>query len=291
MPAIKKLTVHLCSVQKLMIKNERTSVRPEREKNQVSGKTVARKQYVHINSLKEVPEPHKTLISNAIASHPDLANCFNVIKFDETYRTTSLLSYPTLGDAAFPELAESWVLSSDGKMKYRDYRQSLNPPILHRKELLLPSNHPGVADAIRLTSELEEIGAFDDTTRIGYRKQWNLLLRSLGFFIEELSLVPIGNASEEELTPHEEDASILRHRTALVRDSLSAPVQLLFRYGILHSQVMFFDYGCGRGDDVRGVQALGIKSDGWDPYFANEAQRLTDLPPAGVPVISREVRV
>jgi DNA phosphorothioation-associated putative methyltransferase len=29
-----------------------------------------------------------------------------------------------------------------------------------------------------------------------------------------------------------------------------------------------FDYGCGRGDDLRGLRENGIEAQGWDPYFA-----------------------
>src|SRR5215472_7550214 len=31
-----------------------------------------------------------------------------------------------------------------------------------------------------------------------------------------------------------------------------------------------FDYGCGRGDDIRGLAANGIAAYGWDPHYAPE---------------------
>jgi hypothetical protein len=59
-----------------------------------------------------------------------------------------------------------------------------------------------------------------------------------------------------------------RHRTALVRYGFSAPVQTLARYGFLDGSNALFDYGCGRGDDVRGLVENGITASGWDPYHA-----------------------
>jgi DNA phosphorothioation-associated putative methyltransferase len=39
-----------------------------------------------------------------------------------------------------------------------------------------------------------------------------------------------------------------------------------------------FDYGCGRGSDVRHLSRLGLVAHGWDPAFApHEPQRPADL--------------
>lgn len=66
---------------------------------------------------------------------------------------------------------------------------------------------------------------------------------------------------------------IPRHRTALTRDGLSRPVRLALRDGLLQSTSTFFDYGCGRGSDVRILREHGISSDGWDPNHAPDAKR------------------
>jgi DNA phosphorothioation-associated putative methyltransferase len=59
-----------------------------------------------------------------------------------------------------------------------------------------------------------------------------------------------------------------RHLTALQRYGFSAPVQSLARFGFLDGQWSLFDYGCGRGDDVRGLIENGLDAAGWDPYYA-----------------------
>ena len=49
---------------------------------------------------------------------------------------------------------------------------SKNPPILHRKELLLPSDHPQVPTFAALTQQLESLSFFQDARRIGLLREW-----------------------------------------------------------------------------------------------------------------------
>ena len=59
-----------------------------------------------------------------------------------------------------------------------------------------------------------------------------------------------------------------RERTAIRRRGLSAPMQSLKQYGYLSGRHSVFDFGCGRGDDVRILRQKGVSAEGWDPYFA-----------------------
>jgi DNA phosphorothioation-associated putative methyltransferase len=59
--------------------------------------------------------------------------------------------------------------------------------------------------------------------------------------------------------------TVARHRTALTRTRLSRPVALALDDNLLGPDLTFFDYGCGRGDDIRHLTALGIAAAGWDP--------------------------
>lgn len=58
---------------------------------------------------------------------------------------------------------------------------------------------------------------------------------------------------------------IARHRTALVRRDLSRPLAQALADQILSPECSVFDYGCGRGDDLRNLATLGISAGGWDP--------------------------
>ncbi|PBA28933.1 SAM-dependent methyltransferase [Mycobacterium intracellulare] len=58
---------------------------------------------------------------------------------------------------------------------------------------------------------------------------------------------------------------IARQRTAMSRGTLSRPIALALSDGVLCTTQSVFDYGCGRGDDLRNLGALGYRVDGWDP--------------------------
>lgn len=58
---------------------------------------------------------------------------------------------------------------------------------------------------------------------------------------------------------------VARHKTALTRVALSRPLATAAADGLLDPNGSVFDYGCGKGDDIRHLRALGHDVDGWDP--------------------------
>jgi DNA phosphorothioation-associated putative methyltransferase len=66
---------------------------------------------------------------------------------------------------------------------------------------------------------------------------------------------------------------VARDRTALTRHQLSRPMKLALEDGLLSPERSFFDYGCGRGDDVRLLSDAGYRSAGWDPNHRPETAR------------------
>jgi len=47
----------------------------------------------------------------------------------------------------------------------------------------------------------------------------------------------------------------------------------LQRFGFLDGPQSLFDYGCGRGDDLRLLSELNVPASGWDPVFRPDAER------------------
>ena len=47
------------------------------------------------------------------------------------------------------------------------------------------------------------------------------------------------------------EKTISRFRTAMRRFRLSRPAALAWEHGLIRPGASFFDYGCGRGDDIR----------------------------------------
>lgn len=62
-------------------------------------------------------------------------------------------------------------------------------------------------------------------------------------------------------------------RTALFRYQLSRPVRSALDDGLLREGLNFFDYGCGRGDDIRLLGEAGFATSGWDPVHQPQAVR------------------
>jgi DNA phosphorothioation-associated putative methyltransferase len=66
---------------------------------------------------------------------------------------------------------------------------------------------------------------------------------------------------------------VARHRTAMSRTTLSRPLATAVTDQLLTVGASVFDYGCGRGDDVRNLCILGYRANGWDPNYLPEGER------------------
>jgi DNA phosphorothioation-associated putative methyltransferase len=246
---------------------------------ETSGKIIGAKRYIPSESIAELPGEIRATIEKAVeALRPYGPPTYNVLRIEEPLQRIAFLSYPELGWVPFPRLDSSWRFDvASSQVTYRSYAESLNPPILHRTELLLPDSNPNKERCRMLTSDCERLGLFDQPTTIGYSKQWDALIQQRGYELVGFELRPIGNAidtpSDLVADPSNESVEILRHLTALSRTGLSAPVQSLIRDGLLDSARSFFDYGCGKGDDLSSLRASGYSGSGWDPYYRPDSER------------------
>ncbi len=203
--------------------------------------------------------------------------CFNVVKLRANGQEITLLNYSSFFEEAFPPLQESWTFNPNTtQYRYRAYSESTNPPILHRKELLLPADHQDTPRFSALSKEAEHIGLFDDASRIGFLQGWESLLLLKGYEVVDHSFIPIANEVPETPQETREDDSqeIHRHLTALTRTQMSAPMQSLARYGYLNGGKSVFDYGCGKGRDIELLRESCVSANGWDPYYAPNAEKM-----------------
>jgi DNA phosphorothioation-associated putative methyltransferase len=237
------------------------------------GKRVHDEIYIHLTVVAELGDPELEDRVRQAMQHISANSDWrpNVAKVNVRTRHISLLAYPDFEESPFPTLAASWRFAPGALAAptCRTYTESVNPPILHRKEQLVGTSHPKHSEWSRLTSAAEAIGLFSETRSIGFRQNWDRLVASSGFTLDGHEFKPIGNdldatSSMDALAP----AGVQRHLTALSRGVLSAPIQLLFRNGLLAADDTLFDYGCGRGDDLAALRARGFRADGWDPHFA-----------------------
>jgi len=211
--------------------------------------------------------------SSRLRAAVDLAGIerWNVVKIDlKDGAKVSLLLYEDFDAVAFPALVESHRVDlGTGTVDVRRYGQ--NPPILHRKELLLAPDDPRREVFGALTAELERLGLFVDMARRGRKGAWEAALASAGVVVTGHDVDVVEGRDEVPKAPADGalgPGAVARHRTAIGRNSLSAPMAALNTAGLLEDGVTILDYGCGRGDDVRALQAAGLDAVGWDPHYA-----------------------
>ncbi|WP_162198081.1 DNA phosphorothioation-associated putative methyltransferase [Paracoccus sp. S4493] len=229
--------------------------------SEAPGKIVAGYLYLHRDGVAglEPVSRQNMWTAEAIAN----ASQWNVVKlWKNGQERISFLTYEDF-ECSFPALLESVTVNLKNRTAVRrSYRARANPPVLHRKELLLPADHPRRDEYSELTLGLERIGLLRETSSIGTRLAWDERMREAGVRI-------VGHRIELLIEPlSQPDVTIQRHLAAIRRYGLSLPIQSLIRYGLINEETTVFDYGCGYGSDIEGLQAAGISAAGWDPYYA-----------------------
>jgi DNA phosphorothioation-associated putative methyltransferase len=239
------------------------------------GKVLPSAIYVHRDTAA-CRTGHLADILALLARHHAVGEEFNVVKLRTDDARLSFLCYPGFFDVAHPSLEEAVTIDlCSGRSLRTAYRDSLNPPILHRKELLLSPDHPQFRDFANLSAAEELAGLYSNTAVIGFRINWERLLATRGLVIEGHCLArAITNPGAAPLQGVPANGiAVDRHRTALTRYQLSRPVKTLIEYAQLSPGSSFLDYGCGLGADIRGLRELGFDASGWDPVHAPDGPR------------------
>lgn len=222
---------------------------------------------VAVYVLAEGLDEHARVLASFIAevrAKTGISSDYNILKFFLSEFKVSFLAYPTFMDDPHPALQESITVNlATGKVRHFSYARSKNAPILHRKETFLPVEHPQRAVFAALTKEEEALGLYAKPRTIGFKNNWEVLLAQKGIAFAGHTIVhqTVAEAAEQE-------TSVARHKTAITRYAFSKPVQLTIENGLLRDGESFFDYGCGLGDDVRGLVSNGFDAQGWDPVHS-----------------------
>lgn len=183
----------------------------------------------------------------------------------------SLLLYEDFDANAFPALLTSVRLEAGASQpRVIDYRKRANPPVLHRKELLLPPDDPRVPMFAALTAAAERHGLLRDSRSIGTRQAWERRIAEAGLRLEGHAFAPCAQGAREDTRAQWE---IPRHKTAIARRELSQTVALMLRFGLVRPGGTMMDYGCGLGDDVAALSTAGYDAVGWDPYHRPDGPR------------------
>ncbi|MBW4580231.1 MAG: hypothetical protein KME42_11750 [Tildeniella nuda ZEHNDER 1965/U140] len=185
-----------------------------------------------------------------------------LIKFTTAQPKISYLFYPDFEIDPHPALEQSIQVDlSTGQVSSRDYRDTDNPPVLHRKETFIAPSHPHYNEFAELTRQQDRLGLLTNSREIGTRFGWQQRLAAHHVELHGHRLACPLRALNR--TPPQID----RHKAALVRIALSKPVRSALEAGLFTAGTTFFDYGCGHGGDVQRMAEQVFEGAGWDPHY------------------------
>ena len=139
-----------------------------------AGKRIRGATYLHQLALGTLTTADQTRVEMAESVTGAVWNVVRVARGE-----VSLLYYTDFDEDPFPALRASTLVYDDGRVVRRDYAQRSNPPILHRKELLVSADHPHRSTWTIATVKLMQAGAFAAPHRIGTRDAWRQRLKEL----------------------------------------------------------------------------------------------------------------
>ncbi|MFN3779250.1 MAG: hypothetical protein ACK4SI_09675 [Brevundimonas aurantiaca] len=145
------------------------------------GKRVRGALYVHRSAWTDLSAHHQDQLRDAARRVPQLP--WTVARLSPDH--TGLMIYEDFGRTPFPALLEAWRIDlGDGQVKGRSYRETANPLILHRKELLVTDAFADRPVWAELTRQLVDRGLFSDPHRIGRRQAWEARLAKAGIRLD-----------------------------------------------------------------------------------------------------------
>ena len=145
------------------------------------GKITASALYIHIDALHRLP-PLLRVYEGCASTYIGSVEEANIVKLDLLKPKVSYLAYPKFDTDPHPSLASAIVVPlRTPKVWFRDYSDTENPPILHRKETFVADDDPRRIKFERLTKQESRRGLLDETARIGTRRGWELVLEREGY--------------------------------------------------------------------------------------------------------------
>jgi DNA phosphorothioation-associated putative methyltransferase len=223
------------------------------------GKILPDALYVHVSALDALDADLQEYERLARSFLPESSQP-TLVKFSTEQPKLSYLYYPNFDEDPHPALKSSIQVNlQTQEVNQRNYQDSQNPFILHRKETFVTSNYPLHPNFSVLTEQEEKVGLLSNPRSIGTLKAWQQKLNEYQVTIENHQLISLADKPKA--------VQVDRHKAAISRSDLSKPVRLALEAGLFTLEADFFDYGCGQGGDVQRIADLGYSSNGFDPFY------------------------
>jgi DNA phosphorothioation-associated putative methyltransferase len=156
-------------------------------KQSLVGKKLPDSLYLHRTVEGQLPPLLRLMILAARQIVGELE--YDLIKIALDGKKLSFLRYPNFEDSPHPELTYSVrVFLPTASYGIKNFSDSDNPPILHRKEAFIDTFHPRYAEFAELSTQEEALGLLGRTD-IGTRKGWEAALQEKGLQLVGHSLV------------------------------------------------------------------------------------------------------
>lgn len=228
--------------------------------NMDSGKLIRGELYLHVSLLEQSPElVREEVVAAAKRAKKAKGHIqWNVAKISPRKGTISLLYYPTFMTEAVPKLRSAYTVKKEtGRVSFKNYEGSANVPVMHKKHQLLPVDHHRYPQFTALNRDLERAGLLKG--RIAYSEAWEKRLAKMKYHINGNELV---------------DSKLgAKSRTLAMRGKMSIALRYSVERGFCQGPALFWH--CGRGEDVKACDRLGIKARGWDPVHCKRKPRMS----------------
>jgi DNA phosphorothioation-associated putative methyltransferase len=162
------------------------------------GKLLPGALYLHTDALGDLPPILRVLdgVARRLLGELDPST---IVKLHLDRPAVSFLEYPDFDTAPHPTLRSGYLVRLDRfSCDFRDYSRHGNPPILHRKELLLAADDRRRKRFARLTRQEEKAGLFEKPAAIGTRQAWQRLVAERGLAYSGHRLVPADRAPAKD---------------------------------------------------------------------------------------------
>lgn len=139
------------------------------------GKLTPEAIYVHVSAIPQLP-PLLRVYEGCGQALSGTVEEATIVKLHREKPQISYLAYPNFDRDPHPALSTVIVCRLGSlNLSYRDFRESDNPPILHRKETFVDRAYPGRDKFARLTLQEEKSELLSSTT-IGTLRGWSEVL-------------------------------------------------------------------------------------------------------------------